>query len=134
MALSNRANVAGAQAAVREMASQDHVAVHFEGHVLRRVRGNKSRHIGASVNLTDGTKLDTAAVGCPDRSHHFIHDAVRVLMRACDVERKVLSAQIGLEDGCRVGSISRLSNDLAFAAPRLCDRFSRNNAAGAGGC
>src|SRR5258705_12338433 len=82
MALYDRANVAGAQAALRDIASQDHVAVHFEGHVLPRVDGNKSRHIGASVNLPDGTKLDTAAVGRPDRSHNFIHDAVLGVVNA----------------------------------------------------
>jgi hypothetical protein len=71
MALYDRANVAGAQAALRDIASQDHVAVHFEGHVLPRVHGNKSRHIGASVNLPDGTKLDTAAVGRPDRIYYI---------------------------------------------------------------
>jgi hypothetical protein len=61
---------------------------------LPRVHGNESRHVGASVNLPDGAKLDAAAVRRNDRSHNLVHDAVCVLMRAGDVEREVLIAQI----------------------------------------
>jgi hypothetical protein len=69
MALYDRADVAGTQAALGDIAGQDHVTVHFEGHVLPRVHGNKSRHVGASVNLPDGTKLDAAAErGDPTRA------------------------------------------------------------------
>ena len=63
MTLHDRADVAGTQAALGDIAGQDHVAVHFEGHVLPRVHGNKSRHVGASVNLPDRTNLTLLPLG-----------------------------------------------------------------------
>jgi hypothetical protein len=36
---------------LRDVAGQNHVAVHVEGHGLPRVRGNESGHIGSSVDL-----------------------------------------------------------------------------------
>jgi hypothetical protein len=80
MALDDRPDIPGTESVVGDVAGQDHVAVDVERNGLPRVHGNKSRHIGASVNLPDGTKLNTAAVGRLDRSHNFINDAVRVLM------------------------------------------------------
>ena len=69
--------------------------------------------------------MDAPAVGRPDRSDNLINDAVRVLMRVSDLKREVLSAQIGLEHVGSVRPEPTPSSNLVFAAPRLCNTFSR---------
>jgi hypothetical protein len=57
---------------------------------LPRAHGNKSRHIGASINLPDGTKLDTAAVGRLGRSHNFNRLALLQFLRERNVDARLL--------------------------------------------
>lgn len=77
MAVDDRADVAGTQAALGNIVGQYHVAVHFEGHVLPRVHGNKSRHVGARVNLPNRAEADVPAAGRLDRPLNLVDDAVR---------------------------------------------------------
>src|ERR1051325_3936168 len=95
MPLHDRSDIAGSQPAFGHVAGQDHVAVHVEGLNLPRIHGNESRHLGASVNLPDRAEADGPAVGRLDRALDLVDDAIRILMCAGHIERKVLTfAQI----------------------------------------
>ena len=92
VALHDRADVAGAETVLGDVAGQNHVAVHVEGHGLPRVHGNESGHVGSSVDLPDRAEPDGSAAGRRDRPLDFVNDAVRVGRRVRHIERQVLDS------------------------------------------
>ena len=66
--LHDRADIAGPQAVLGNVAAEDHVAAHVKGHVLPRVHGNESRHVGSSVDLPDRAEPHGLSAGRLDRT------------------------------------------------------------------
>jgi hypothetical protein len=125
--LNDGSNVASTEPAFGDVAGQDHVAVHVEGHGLPRVHGNESRHVGASVNLPNRAESNALAARRLDVSLNFADDSVRGLMRAGHVEGQMLTAQVRLQRLRIVQLISDAPPD--FGAPALDGEDSRALAA-----
>jgi hypothetical protein len=85
-------DVASTQPTLGDVAGQDHVSVHVEGHGLPWVHGNESGYVGASVNLPYRAEADVPAAGRLDRPLDLVDDTVRV----CGCARNVDPTVIGL--------------------------------------